>query len=535
IKKRQLSDQLILNQYMLHLFEVDTFEGLTKDMKESSLEDFDTDNVSRFYKHLSSRLIDRVELNADILRQYDENIVSHTLRINDKRDKEIKWKYFQYLSLLFTEIYLDRYFNHRSKLVKDLNIFVEEFNKDKSKAEQIDYYTEEDLKKLAFWNATGSGKTLIMHINILQYLHYFYQTNRRSDLEQIILITPSDDLSQQHLKEFEASGLQAALFDKNMQGLFRGEEISILNIQRLDEDMGEKKVAIDAFEGNNLVLVDEGHRGVSGNKWRDMRERMSENGFAFEYSATFGQAVSGKKELMQEYAKCILFDYSYRYFYSDGYGSDYGILNFQEDEDEQVRQLYLTDSLTAFYQQMKLYQDNEHLYQPFLVEKPLWIFVGGSVNAVRTRQGKEISDVTDILLFIARFVKESKESITMIERLLGGKPGLLDKNGNEIFGNSYSYLIDQNLSADEVYHDILSIVFNSKIANATLRVENLKGIDNEIALRIGEHEPFGVINVGDISKLIKLCETYKELFITERDFSSSYFHEINSETSTINL
>lgn len=534
-KKIQLSDQLVLNQYMLYLFEVDTFEDLTKDMKESSLEELDTDNVSRFYKHLSSRLIDREELNADILRQYDENIVSHTLRINDKRDKEIKWKYFQYLSLLFTEIYLDRFFNHKDKLLEDLNIFVEKFNENKSKAEVIEYYDVTDLKKIAFWNATGSGKTLIMHINILQYLHYFYQSNRRSDLEQIILLTPSDDLSKQHLREFETSGLQAALFDKNMQGIFRGEEISIINIQRLDDEMGDKTVAIDAFEGNNLVLVDEGHRGSSGKKWRDMREKMSEHGFAFEYSATFGQAVTGNKDLMQEYAKCVLFDYSYRYFYNDGYGKDYRILNLQDDEDEQIRRLYLTASLTAFYQQIKLYQNNNHSYQRFLVEKPLWIFVGGSVNAVRTRQGKQISDVTDILLFIARFVKESKESITMIERLLSGKPGLLDKNGNEIFGNSYSYLIDQKLSAEEVYYDILFLVFNSQMANATLRVENLKGIDNEISLRIGEHEPFGVINVGDISKLIKLCETYKELFITERDFSNSYFHEINNETSTINL
>ena len=28
--------------------------------------------------------------------------------------------------------------------------------------------------------------------------------------------------------------------------------------------MGDKTVAVDAFEGNNLVLVDEGHRGASG-------------------------------------------------------------------------------------------------------------------------------------------------------------------------------------------------------------------------------------------------------------------------------
>src|SRR5699024_11754389 len=87
----------------------------------------------------------------------------------------------------------------RSKRDWSSDVCSSDLNKDKSKAEQIDYYTEEDLKKLAFWNATGSGKTLIMHINILQYLHYFYQTNRHSDLEQIILITPSDDSEERRV------------------------------------------------------------------------------------------------------------------------------------------------------------------------------------------------------------------------------------------------------------------------------------------------------------------------------------------------
>src|SRR5699024_11963506 len=106
----------------------------------------------------------------------------------------------------------------------------------------------------------------------------FHQNNRRTELEQIILLTTSEDLSKQHLREFEISGLQAALFDKNMQGLFYGKEISIINIQRLDDEMGEKTVAIDAFEGNNLVLVDEGHLGSYGKKCRDMREKLSEQG-----------------------------------------------------------------------------------------------------------------------------------------------------------------------------------------------------------------------------------------------------------------
>ncbi|WP_166805819.1 DEAD/DEAH box helicase family protein [Jeotgalibacillus sp. R-1-5s-1] len=534
-KKIQLSDQLILNQFMLRLFEVENFEHLTKDMKDSSFEELDTDNVSQFYKHLTMRLVEREELSNDILRQYDENIVSHTLRISEKRDKKIRWKYFQYLSLLFTEIYLDRYFNNREKLLNDLNAFIDVFNEEKPKGEKLNYYSETDLKKLAFWNATGSGKTLLMHVNILQYKHYFYKKHRRDELEQVILLTPSEDLSKQHLREFEVSGLQAALFDKNMQGLFRGNEISIIDIHKLKDEMGDKTVAIDAFEGNNLVLVDEGHRGSSGDEWRNKREKLSEQGFAFEYSATFGQAVSGNKKLMEEYSKCILFDYSYRYFYSDGYGKDYRILNLQDDEDEYVRHLYLIACLTAFYQQLKLYSENEVAYRPFMVAKPLWVFVGGSVNALRTQNKRKVSDVTDILLFIARFVKESKESISMIERLLSGQPGLLDGKGSEIFGNSFPYLLDKQMSAEEVYREILLFVFNSTLANATFRVENLKGVDGEIALRIGDNEPFGVINVGDSNELSKLCATYTELLVIDRDFSKSYFHEIDKKDSGINL
>jgi Type III restriction enzyme, res subunit len=536
-KKVQLSDQLVLNQYMLRLFGVNSFEELTKDMKDSTLEDFDVDNVSRYYKHLSSKLIDREELTSEMLRQYDENIVRHTLRISVNREKRIKWKYFQYLSLLFTEIYLDRYFHQRQKLLDDLNSFVDVFNQDKGKAEQLPPYTEKDLKKLAFWNATGSGKTLLMHINILQYKHYFYNNNRPDELEQIILLTPSEDLSRQHLREFEASGIRAVLFEKNMQQgtLFKGEEISIIDIHKIKDEMGEKTVSIDAFEGNNLVLVDEGHRGSSGDEWRTKREKLSEHGFAFEYSATFGQAVSGKKDLMQEYSKCILFDYSYRYFYRDGYGKDYRILNLQYDEDEQIRHLYLTACLLTFYQQLKLYTDNEVAYRPFLIEKPLWVFVGGSVNALRTQNKRQVSDVTDILLFIARFVKESKESIRMIERLLRGNPGLLDNKGKEIFANSFPYLISTGMTAEEIYYNILLLVFHSKLANTTLRVENLKGVDGEIVLRLGEHEPFGVINVGDTNELCKLCAEYPELIVTERDFSKSYFHEIDMKDSTINI
>ena len=124
--------------------------------------------------------------------------------------------------------------------------------------------------------------------------------------------------------------------------------------------MGDKTVAIDAFEGNNLVLVDEGHRGASGGEegaWMRFRNALCEKGFSFEYSATFGQAVKGSKALTDLYAKSILFDYSYRYFYGDGFGKDYQILNLDEGTQDNHLELYLVACLLAFFQQQRLYRE----------------------------------------------------------------------------------------------------------------------------------------------------------------------------------
>ena len=45
-------------------------------------------------------------------------------------------------------------------------------------------------------------------------------------------------------------------------------KIEIIDIHKLEEESGDKTVAIESFEGNNLVLVDEG-LGVQVEKWKD--------------------------------------------------------------------------------------------------------------------------------------------------------------------------------------------------------------------------------------------------------------------------
>jgi hypothetical protein len=534
--------KLVLNQWLLSLFNVKRFEELAEPLRSESLEGLDENNVHRFHHALTARLFNLTQLPTELLLEYDQNIVMHTLRLNERRltrgEQPIVWKYFQYLALLFTEIYLDRYFRDPKALLLALNEQIAAYNADKPEADQLkpldaDAEAWPQLNKLAFWMATGSGKTLVMHANILQFQHHLTKHGRRRELNRIILLTPNEGLSQQHLREFAAAGIEAELFSKDARGLFAGQAVEILEITRLRDDMGDKTVAVDAFEGNNLVLVDEGHRGASGGgdgAWMRFRNALCEKGFSFEYSATFGQAVKGNPALTDLYAKNTLFDYSYRYFYSDGFGKDYQILNLDEETQREHLELYLVACLLSFFQQQRLYRDRESDFRPFQIEKPLWIFVGGSVTA--TLAARDASDIVEILQFLARYAQDRAGSIQRIERVLN--QGLVTATGKNLFAGRFTYLNTLGLSGEQIFNETLATLFNAP-GGGQLYIENLKGATGEVALRLGaENDAFGVINVGDDAKLLKLCEE-NGLATGEREFSGSLFHEINQPHSPVNL
>ena len=222
--KTTFHEHLILNRCLLRLFGAKTLPELKQKLNLDSpnLIGLDDDGQTKFLHQLLSPLI-RSEINEGDLRRYDLNIVRHWQKITEKRNRDsghvLEMKYFQYLSLLFAEIYLDRYFNHKAALQTALKDEFSCYQKEVSKDAAVSApHALDDLRKLAFWNATGSGKTLLMHVNLLQYLDYFKGTP-----DNIILLTPNDGLSRQHLRDFELSGIEAALFDKNAGGLFDGQ------------------------------------------------------------------------------------------------------------------------------------------------------------------------------------------------------------------------------------------------------------------------------------------------------------------------
>ena len=188
--------------------------GLKIRLGEDRFEGIHEDGQSLFFHELSNYLFEVDLIDLDELRRYDLNIVKHWQQITEHRNRRrhcIEYEIFSIPVSLFTEIYLDWYFNRKQELLDGLNSELKLYNAEnnetaKDRANQFKSYILDDLNKLAYWNATGSGKTLLLHVNILQYLHYYQNGNTHHYPDKIILLTPDERLSQQHLEELYNSG-----------------------------------------------------------------------------------------------------------------------------------------------------------------------------------------------------------------------------------------------------------------------------------------------------------------------------------------
>ena len=537
------SRKLTLNQWLLGLFGCKSLDDLAEHLRNDGIAGLEADGVHRFHNALRLHIGQdrRPELPDDRLLEADRRIVAITRKINEPRrrrgERQIRWLYFQYLALLATDIYLERWFREPGKLLGELNAAIEKVNRslpDKEHLELLDGTgsaadAANRLNKLSFWMATGSGKTLLMHAHLLLYQEWLRIHGRRHELNRIVLLTPNEGLSRQHLNEFEAAGIPARIFDRN--GL-PGPWIEVLDVHKLADEMGEKTVAVSAFEGANLVLVDEGHRGASSGKegqWMRRRDELCERGFSFEYSATFGQAVAADKKLTDTYARATLFDYSYRWFHGDGYGKDFRIFNLEGPTDDDWERRYLTAALLAFFQQQWLFRRNRAALAPWQVEPPLWVFVGSKV--IKTGK-KDLSDVVRILGSFSEYASNRSASTASIEQLLRGG-GLPTTEGRNLFANHFEQLEHSGMSAPKIFRATLGRVFNAAGGGA-LHIERLKGSSGELTLRLGDSAPFGVINVGDPAALGRACEG-AGFNVTESEFKESVFDRVNERDSTINL
>ena len=493
-------------------------------------EGVDADGRSRLCQRLASRAGRFKGIGEGDLARYDDNVSAHLAAMNAGRREPIALRCFQRLAALYAELFLDARFSRPAETLASLNRFAAHRA---PPGEPPAVFAESDLNKIAFWMATGSGKTLLLHINLRQFLAY-----NRKPLDNILLITPNEGLSEQHLAELAASNIPAKRFDLNDSArLLDGESaaVRVTEITKLVlEKTGEgERVPVEAFEGNNLIFVDEGHKGAGSEAraWRKVRDRLGKTGFTFEYSATFGQALAAARddELTAEYGKSIAFDYSYRHFYNDGYGKDFRIVNLTQADDAHTDALLLA-SLLSFYQRQRLFAERADAMRPYNIEQPLWTLAGSKVNAA------ERSDALAVTRFLQRFLRDDAWSERTISRLLDGESGLRDKYGDDVFANGFGYLRETGESASALRRDILARTFHAPDGGG-LRMSAIRAAKGELGLKAGNADNyFGLVYVGDANAFRRLVESDNSGVVAEDDaFSGSLFADVNEPGTTIEI
>lgn len=524
---------LVLNKYMLSLLGVEDFKDIQNVFKNATL-GIDLNSGKTHFCELLESAFQGIKLSSDDLDRYDGNIQSYLKCINEKRQVKITLKYFQYLSILFTEIYLDMLKNNKAQFLSDLNEFLENYKKENS-IDLINHFTEDDLNKIAFWMATGSGKTLISHINYYQFLQYdLFQP------DSIIFVTPNEGLSKQHFEEMQKSGIPAKLYSGSLDAITpKKGEVLILEITKLVEEKkgGGKTIPVDAFKGRNLVFVDEGHKGKKSEeqKWSKLRDKISENGFTFEYSATFGQVLSEQNaDTLAKYGKSIIMDYSYKYFYIDQYGKDFetfNVKNAQKISENKYKETVFVANLLSYYEQLLVYKENKDIVSEYNIEKPLWIFVGSTVTSSKQSREEEktVSDILDIILFLKKVLEDKEWLENQIQNILKSKTVFEGKEeeNSDIFSRKFQYLRKRQISIDDLYEE----VFGRK---GKLRVYEIVNASGEFGLKVGEENYFGVVNIGDVSEFKKKLEQ-NGIEVLQDVISQSLFDKIKDVSSTTNI
>lgn len=411
-------------------------------------------------------------LDVNILNSVQKHLKTYNTYLKTNQQQEVTLRYYQILALYFTELYL-------------------------TKKEEHDFIFSKE--SLAYWMATGSGKTIIMHLNILQYIAH---CKNFRDFE-IIMTTPGVNLIDQHERELTPFIEFLNTKYRNAVRLTIDTTSALLNKPNDFFDFPQSK------SYRRLILVDEAHIGLSttGNTgtdgaFMDLRRRLNiENSFLFEYSATFHN-ISG--DLEKDYEKSIIYDYNYNLFYKDGYGKDYYFQQVGDDVLEKSFDDNLHRNLSVINEKIDLWHHIDYSVQKDIFkasqhpDKPLIAFMGNTVNnkdKSAKNEDPEVSDITNIVNFLANLTDEQKAT--------------------------YKYLFN------EEYTGKLTLTRNPET-------------DDEILLSYGNGGYWGIVNVGNGAKFINDLEN-ENVIKNPRDkvivsnIERYSFKNIDSQNSPINV
>lgn len=453
-------------------------------------------------------------------------------------------RYAQYLALLLFAHWLDARFSAPTALLARLN---ERLAAHPPSGVVFEPFTETDLQFAAFWMATASGKTHILHATLALL-------ESRQHWDRILLITPSEALTRQHAEQLR--GLrQWPVFaypldgDASTLGHLPPDTVIVLDINKLAAEKKGDGVTIptEVFQdGRNLVFVDEGHKGqrAEASVWKKLQRDLAGigspdlrcRGLLIEFSATFGQ-VEEAEHAFDRYAKSVLFDYAYDCFHADRYGKDFWHLRLDGGGPvgPVVQRHTLTAALVAFWHQLTAFRSaagQRHSAEAGLhIAEPLWVLLGLSVIGGSARSDLEqTSDVVEVLRFLDAILRQPADWAAWLGEGLAVPAGGTDLLPPEV----RTALCGQ--AAEPLAGRILAEVFGWRAGDKPV-LRLLKAAPGELGLGLLRGDAahyFGVVNVGDANGLKKAAEQ-AGLSVDEDALTPSLFAGLAQDRSGVNL
>lgn len=397
-------------------------------------------------------------------------------------------------------------------------------------------YTE-FLNRASLWMATGSGKTLVL-IKLIEFLHQL-ATYGHIPKNDILILAPKPEILNQikehivvfnknssvkinlkDLREFEKSKhLQTSLYEQDRITVFYYRSDNINDVDKT-EQLSYKTVL---NSGKWYVLLDEAHKGDKEDSIRQAYYSiLAHNGFIFSFSATFTDTID---------IVTTAYNFNLKKFIETGYGKhitvsgeEYKNWNKNKGDFSETEKTEMVVKSLLVLTAIKKEAEYIKTYHPDLYHNPLLITIANEVNTVDAELKlffKQLAIIASGNYDIER-AKEVLSSDLIIHKAY-------QFNTAEI-PSSFIQIIE-NISKE----DILKYVFN---ASSFGKIEYTRILNNsrEIAFRLktaetGQH--FCLLVASDATKWSEnVLDNYE---YTETPLTRSYFKEINSQNSGINI
>lgn len=420
--------------------------------------------------------------------------------------------------------------------------------KSKNKVEELEVVSfAEFTNRLCLWMATGSGKTLVI-VKLIQLLNYLMKAKLIPQCP-ILFLAHQEQLINQlavHISQYNVSHSDQYIelvslrtnADDLSNDLFSHDKIRVYTYRSDLISDGEKDNQINyenyLNNGNWYIILDEAHKGASDSIRQTYYNIMSQNGFLFNFSATFTDNIDHAT---------TCYEYNLSSFIKNGHGkniylSQKAINEFKTQgelvEDEQRKIILRALVVLTYIKKLAISLKDSGLeyHNPMLV-----CFVNSVNLSSSTKEEKtESSDLVKLFTGIADFAT-GKYSANLLSATIDELAKEYQSEDDYLF-NSGKVNIDFNMLKAISLQDILEYIFNSNSFATTIEVKSISGNGKELVFKLPTSEqPFALIKIGDTRKWLQDNLANNPLYqINDKTFdNTSAFARLNKKDSSVNM